>query len=323
MLRVLYVGDPHCRLEDIEDCQTLVDQIVEVADDRGVDQIVFLGDLHHNHAVVRVEVMEFWYKTFMDIQTECILLVGNHDAPGDSSSLAHALMAYKNIPGVTVVDRALVQDNILYLPYFHDLVSFETACRSYPNIGTVICHQTFNGAKYENGFFAKDGVEPSSIPQNRVISGHIHSPSDFDKICYVGSPRWITSNDANSARFLTVFEHAPDGQPVSREDIPSKCRQIVQITDTPELPYDLSLPINTTTKYLVTVEGPASWIKERAPRFSSWAKVRTLRTDHTQGHVRESEGLATAIRRYTALYRASRGTSNETLEKLTNARIRF
>jgi hypothetical protein len=41
----------------------------------------------------------------------------------------------------------------------------------------VVCHATFNGARYENGFYAKEALDPDAVPQKRIISGHIHTPA--------------------------------------------------------------------------------------------------------------------------------------------------
>jgi DNA repair exonuclease SbcCD nuclease subunit len=325
MKKVLYVGDPHCRVEDIKDCNVLVSQIIEVAKERKVDSITFLGDMHHNHAVVQVDVLGFWRHSLSSIREATglpiVLLVGNHDEPGDSSSTAHALLAYVDMPGVVVIDQSKIIDRILHLPFYHTSDEFVSVCDKNPAAITVVCHQEFNGAQFEGGFYAKNGVQPESIPQTQVISGHIHLSQEFGKVWYVGAPRWMQASDANTEKFLTVVEHDDDGSILNRALVPSQCRQLIQITDTPENPYDLNGDRDPRHKYLVTIEGPASWIAERLPSFSGWAKVRSSRTDHTQVRVRESEGLGKALARYLKAYKPNRGTPPEVLEGLINARI--
>ena len=325
MRRVLYVGDPHARPEDLEDCLCLVSQVVTLAEDRDVDRIVILGDLHHTHALAHTDVTAFWRESLVRLVADDItvtLLVGNHDQPGDEASKSHALLAYKDMRHVVVVDEPMEFRGILYLPYIHRPEDFVAACRANP-VRTVVCHQTFNGAKYENSFYAKDGVEPSAIPQVAVISGHIHEPQEFDKVRYLGSPRWLATSDANRQRFIHVVEHNDIGDVVSVTPIPSACRQIVQIVDTPEAPWDRQGSISSNAKYLVDITGPAAWITERLPLYAGWARVRTSRTDQAQARVRESEGLPAAMKRYLAGYKATRGTPSEVLEGFVRDRISF
>ena len=57
-LRLLIVGDPHVTVEELGDCQglmALIDQTLEA--DPTIDHVVFLGDLHHNHRLIDVDVM--------------------------------------------------------------------------------------------------------------------------------------------------------------------------------------------------------------------------------------------------------------------------
>lgn len=327
MSKVLYVGDPHARPEDLADCQALCGLIVEVIAGQEIDRIVFLGDLHHTHAIVHVEVLHFWRDTLRWLtrvhQQKVVLLVGNHDQPGDASSSAHALEAYKDIEGVTVVDRPLCIDGILHLPYRHSRDQFVADCSdvAHRNLETVVCHQTFDGAQYENGFFAKDGVKPDDIPQKHIISGHIHDPQSFSKVTYLGSPRWLTISDANKSRFLSIVYHDENGVPVGTKTFPTdgQCRKIFHLVDTPEAPLEASF--DPRHRYHVDVTGPAEWIEQRKGLYTGHARVRTQRTDNAVARVRESEGIGAALRRFIKTYKAQRGTDLPTLERLVDARL--
>jgi len=184
-VRALLVGDVHATPEELEDCQRLIDHVVAVARLRRVGAVVFMGDLYNTHNVMRVEVLAFWrraFKTLNDAGLDVYVLVGNHDYAGEGLQI-HALMAHEE--QVTVVDRPMVLGHagVLMLPYFSDRQAFVEACHVEIQLdgrrvegGSVLCHQTFEGSKYENGFYAPDGVEPNLLPQKYVISGHIHTP---------------------------------------------------------------------------------------------------------------------------------------------------
>jgi len=322
MSRVLYCGDSHVRQDDLEDCSVLINGIADLVRKEAVDRVVFLGDQFHSHAIVHLEVLRFWrlnLQAFADDKMPVMMLVGNHDQPGDASSEANALMAYEDMDYITIVDEPKMIEGILYLPYFHQSEDFVNACRRFPEVATVICHQEFNGARYDNGFYSKSGVLPDSIPQSVVLSGHIHGPQEFGKVRYLGSPRSLTVSDANSARFLTVVDHGSLGEILCIRTFPSPCRQIIRLRDTPEAPVDIVF--DPRHRYHVDIVGPATWIEKRQPLFAGKSRVRTERTDKTIVKVKESEGLDKALRRYMAGFKPQLGTSTEILEGLANARI--
>src|SRR4029077_21103318 len=109
-MKVLHVGDPHVRQEDLTDSQALLDAVVDMAnagtpDGQTVDLVVFEGDLHHTHAITHVDVTAFWIRNLERITKPKILMVGNHDRGGDRSSKAHALLPYKKLIDTIVVDE--------------------------------------------------------------------------------------------------------------------------------------------------------------------------------------------------------------------------
>jgi hypothetical protein len=330
MSQVLYVGDPHARPEDLDDCDALIGLIEDIITSRRIHRIVFLGDQHHTHAIMHVEVLGFWRRALTRLRLavperqglNIYLMLGNHDQPGDAASTSHALMAYADMPRVTVIDTPMAVDGILHVPYMHSADDFVATCRKYDNAKVLVCHQTFNGAKYENGFFAKDGVDPDKIPQTCVLSGHIHMPQSFGKVTYLGSPRWLTFSDANGDRFLNVVEHDDvTGEVLNIQQIPTapRLRKIFHLIDTPEAP--AVMPVDTMHRYYVDVRGPAEWCEQRRNVFSGRARVRTQRTDATVARVRESEGIATALKRFVASYRSQHGTETAVLERLVDARL--
>ncbi len=322
--KILFVGDPHGRPEDLDDCESLITMVRLVADAQDVETIVFLGDQHHTMAVIRAEVLGFWRRALTDLGSHwrVVFLLGNHDMPGDASSFSHALMAYEDMVNVTVVDRPTigVYDGHLYMPYYHDPAKFVSDAGFYKTTtGVLICHQTFQGADY-GAFFAKEGVDPEAIPQTTVISGHIHKAQTFGKVHYLGSPRWMTVDDANSEKFLTVATFAEDGS-ISYQYFPTGdyCRRIIKLKDTPAAPAEATF--NEKDRYYVDIEGPQEWIDQRRPLFAGHARVVTRRTDKATAKVRESEGIDKALKKYLAAFKPSNGTPTGVLEDLVNARI--
>ena len=306
--RLLLVGDVHATPSEIDDCKKLINQVRDLCVNEKVDRVVFLGDLYHTHAVVRLEVMRFWMEAFNtlaaigDLQVSAI--VGNHDRPNDSSIDFSAIDAHAGM--VDIHDAPAVFDGILYLPYYHDASEFVKVCSDHADVSTVICHQTFNGSKFENGFYAEGGVEPDSIPQTHVISGHIHTPQKFNKVEYIGSPRWRTVSDANQERFLVLVD-VKDGKVVSHTKIKSGCRKILTYEDHAAAPLDADAVEKDNALVSVDVHGPAEYCRDRKQIWSALgARVRVFPKTDKVIRVKESEGIDVAFGKFVQAYSANR-----------------
>lgn len=325
MARVLYVGDVHATVDGLEDCRKLISFIERIAYKHRPDRIVFLGDQYHHHGLMHVEVMAFWKQAFNELSpSRIVLLKGNHDAPGDESTTSHALIAHE-ADVFKVVDKPEVIGNILHLPYYHSAEEFVSVCKEYPATYTVVCHQSFNGGKYDNGIFMEGGVEPEQIPQTLALSGHVHTPQEFSKVWYVGAPRWRTLSDANSDRFVWLVDHDALGRVVEKQsfDTSEVCQRIVAGVDSPEDP--LTVPENLNWRYMIDIKGPVDFVNERKAFWKKTLPASRIRTFSTtkkvKREVKESEGVEKSLGAYFKLYTPPNGTSKETLLSLVKERL--
>jgi DNA repair exonuclease SbcCD nuclease subunit len=200
-MRYLVVGDPHAVVDELSDCEKLVEAVSVLAKKHKPDNIIWLGDLCNNHAILRVEVLAFWRSVF-DRFPNSIAIVGNHDMP-QSGLGGHALSAFSSIQ---VIDSPTeIEPGIWALPYMSK-EDFEGWMDKNKFKG-VFCHQTFQGAKYENGFLAPDGVPTEKFKKKQwAISGHIHAASRIGPVWYVGSPRWRSVSDAGEEKAIHVVD---------------------------------------------------------------------------------------------------------------------
>ena len=232
-MKILRVGDPHVMVSNLKDSQALLDFILKLAIKKEVDVIEFLGDLFHTHAVMRVEVVDFWKKNFQaikDAQFNCRVLVGNHDQPGskEKEQEMNALNIFEdNVEEGgwrTIINSPRVMDGIAYIPYMSDKEAFLKASKDLFVQGgakLLVAHQTFTGATYDNGFFAEDGIDPALVSQDWIISGHIHKKQIIGKCEYPGTAKWDTMSDANQDKGLTLYTHGPDGSVIDRNVFPT------------------------------------------------------------------------------------------------------
>jgi DNA repair exonuclease SbcCD nuclease subunit len=324
-VKVLFVGDIHATPEELDDVASLMKLVEYVALDEEVDVVCLLGDSYHTHNIIRAEVMAFYRETFKrwkKIGTwETLALVGNHDYAGEGQ-LVHAMMIHEE--QIRVVDAPLEREGVLFMPYYADREKFVQDAQ--PPKGeiarTLVCHQTFSGASYENGFKAEDGVDPALIPHSQIISGHIHAPQSFGKVTYLGAPRWRILSDANTDRAIWVYEFSGVGNVVSSKPVTTAhtCRQIRYAIITPNTKFDEVL--DPSTDWRIDIRGPSDFVEEQRAKIArAGVRVRCFNTDQAAPKVRESEGIDVAFRAYLAKYNAKYGTNNEELASMAKERL--
>ncbi len=327
MERVLVVGDVHATPEELDDCESLMDYVRGIASDANADRVCLLGDSYHTHNVIRAEVMAFWrdtFRKFKAVKMDVTALVGNHDYAGEGQKI-HSMMAHEHM--VEVVDGPIVHGNVLYVPYCASHEDFVRYSQEAPGCGTLVCHQTFDGSRYENGYPALDGVNPNLIKQKLVISGHIHTPQGFSvpggpDIEYIGAPRWRTLSDANLERSIWLYDFDDAGLVVQRQGFGTQgvCRQIRSITDTQEQPVEL--PLQAGVDWRIDIRGSSAWVQARKEALSGpGVRIRTFITTSTKPAVRESEGIAPAFRGYLSKYQPKFGTPAEVLAEMASERL--
>ncbi len=312
----IFVGDPHPVVEELDDVRALIRAIEAFARDTKARRIVFLGDQHHTHSVVRLEVMGLWKEAFrlLGRHREVVALVGNHDR--SSCGRYHAMAAY---PEVRVIEKPEVFDSTLWVPHMADPRDFESLCQQYAYMtDLVVCHQLFDGSVYENGYYAgEEGASIDAVPQAEIISGHIHKPQRLGKLWYPGAPRWRTASDANEKRAIWFV----DGDTRIPYDTAQCCRRIILLDDSPEKPADVPAP-GPLLDVRVEVRGPAEYVVPRTAALRArGVRVTPFRTDSARIEVRESDGIVPAFVKYLAGYEGRRGTPRPRLAEIVKERM--
>lgn len=337
--KVVVVGDMHVVPDETQDCNAVIQLILDVCRTEGIQEVWFSGDQHHNHDLVRLSVLHWWLTAFRALKDQginSVCLVGNHDQAAPGSNI-HAMLAYQGLSYVKVIDRPTVHRNVLMIPYMHDEAEFQRVCAEFGAIDedgysedgyskihapTVFCHQTFDGSTYENGFLASDGFNPNLPPQELLISGHIHTGQEFGKVWYVGAPRWRSLSDANVERSIWVLEFE-SGKLVKRTPYSTGtvCRQIRHVEDTPDRP--VQLPLDGRHQWRIDIKGPPDWCQQRKTELrAAGARVRTFPTQvSSTGRVRESEGVERAFQSYLGVFQSKHGTPTEVLAAMAKERL--
>lgn len=306
-MKILRVGDPHIKISNLTDAQRLLSFVELVATQHLVDRIEILGDLFHNHAVVRVEVLEFWNKwlTLLSESFDTVVLVGNHDQTGNYVGGQHALSMFKHIKSdkLTIVDEPTLSGVFGYVPYVHHEEEFVRQANELAGLGAkiLVCHQTYQGSMYDNGMYAPDGFNIEKLNFKLIISGHIHKRQRFgsetQKVIYPGTGKWDTASDANEDKGLWLVEHAENGDIVKEEFISTKevCTPIYEVVwnegeERPAIP-----EFGKATFELI---GTSEWIKKAKEQIKGKVATRSKITDKVRPESRKSviNGLETWVR---------------------------
>lgn len=279
-MRILRVGDPHITVRNLEDSEKLLDFILKKAHEYNVTRIEFLGDLMHTHAVIRVEVLDFWQRHLKKMSNDfyITLLVGNHDQPGskEKEQIMNALNVFKGIEGVTVVDKPTVSADLIgYMPYHSDEAEFIKGAVQLFEGGatkTLIAHQNFTVPLYS------DMMNPDLIPQAHIITGHIHEQKQMGKVFQVGTPKWDTLTDANEEKGIWIYDHNDDGSVKAKEFIPTN--GVVTVIEKHTIKEGEPEPtLIPGAKNYVELVGTTAWINEMKKKYKGIASIKARPSD--------------------------------------------
>lgn len=319
-MKFLLVGDMHAVQSELEECNKLIDYIHKTALEQKVDYIAFMGDQYNYHNIVHLPVVDFWKKAFEKLTgIDTVALVGNHDqANSKDPATPNAMVIHKG--DIFLVEGPYYMENILWLPYMASNEDFIRICNEHPEYSTVVCHQTFTGAKYENGFYAPDGVDQDKIPQKNVISGHIHSQQTIGKVWYVGSPRWRSLSDANQSKYIWLVEFNENGEIINKNGFDTNvvCKPIFALEDRPDKP--AIIPTNDG-HIVIDIFGPPDYVKSKSVEFKEKGfRIRT-HPQETIIKIKESSGIKQAFNTYFNEFKPKNGTNKELLLKTTIERL--
>jgi DNA repair exonuclease SbcCD nuclease subunit len=284
-MKFLFVGDPHAKVNNLDEMQKLINFLADQPDKNKYDFILLAGDLFNDHSVVRLEVANFWKQAIQVLTknyTKVVILVGNHDLTGTKqmeTGLSSIHLVTENNPSVLLVDKPIYYNGIGLLPYTSDSEYFYHSAENLFKQGAIdllICHQTIDGAKYDNGFYAPEGLDQNRIPQTNIVSGHIHTFQEFGKVLFPGTARWETRSDANQNKGIWTIE-LNNGK-LTKELIPTKSvvTPIVEliINEGDELP-----AIQSGVKTYIELVGKSEWIKKTKEQYRGVASIKTTHKD--------------------------------------------
>jgi hypothetical protein len=296
-LRILRCGDPHIRPNNLKESEALMDFVLSKAAEFKVDRLEILGDLMDTHAVVRLEVLEFWQKWFETLSIQkfkSIVLVGNHDVSGNYASEYSALHPFLSLENdnFKIVHAPYLDDIYGYLPYIHSNEEFVKKANELASIGAkvLVSHPNYKGAVYDNGMPITGAVDPDDLSEKLVhlIGGHIHTEIEIGRVWYTGNPRWMTKSCANKKKGIWLCNHDDvTGKITSKKFVSTEtvCTPIISLVWKENEPKPEVQP-NTNTD--IELIGSSDWVTKQKLELKGLVTVSSKITDTKKSRERQS-----------------------------------
>ncbi len=196
MTKILAIGDPHFKVDNIEESKILTDNLsLFLSQNTDIEIIVVLGDILHNHEKLHTVALNNAINFFTMLTSHkrrCFCLVGNHDATSNTIFLTdnHWMNVLKGWDGLTIVDHPIIEfinetDFITLCPYVPDgrftealshIISTtklsDIRINDWKGSKCIFSHQLFDGVKM--GAIMAQNVEEWKEEYPFCINGHIH-----------------------------------------------------------------------------------------------------------------------------------------------------
>jgi DNA repair exonuclease SbcCD nuclease subunit len=301
MARVLFIGDPHLKINRFDLAKSFLTWVNEIIATHKPELVVNLGDTFDTHAVVRSEILTEFLNHVQEVNKTCpyLYLLGNHDMYKPNDNKYHALKHLKGkMKGFTIVDELVNLHGMTFVPYAHNPENF-------PKQSLPICvaHQTFKGADFGD-ITTKDGVDANS-----VVGAEIIISTGGPEVIYCGSPFSQSASDINQVKGVSIF----DTETFKEEFIqcPLPMWKGVKYTidgsfSADEMHEDLMLALNDKDHWIIEITGPKAEVigylgskKGKSLTVGRDVKIKTIFTDKEKRQVRiEAVSLSSIVSQY-------------------------
>ena len=206
--------------------------LAKQAEKHKAQSIYFLGDLtedkdRHSGVLVNRVVNELVGLSYNSGKV-VVVLRGNHDCIDAKNPFFGFLTLYPNVTFIShrlMIDEALPTKK-LFLAHSRDPEK-DWAGIDFSRYDYAFVHQTFDGAKAENGQ-QLSGISTSRVKgiKRQVFSGDIHVPQTIGKVTYVGAPYHIRFGDSFEPRVILLDEETGKTQDLH---FPTKAKHLIEV----------------------------------------------------------------------------------------------
>ncbi len=212
----LCIGDPHFKLDNIEDTRQFIsnlDKYLSAHDE--INYIVVMGDVLHTHEKLHTTALNVavdFFKMLVSHKRNIYCLVGNHDATSNTIFLTtnHWMNILKGWKYLSIIDyptKVKIEDIFVVMcPYVPEgrFIEALDKIEDWKEAKIVFGHQTVNGAKM--GMIVAKDIDDWKQEYPLLISGHIHDKQIIgENVYYTGSSlqhSFGEGGDKSLAKFL-------------------------------------------------------------------------------------------------------------------------
>lgn len=217
---------PHKRSnERLEHCLKALDWVFDVAEQRGITQILFGGDLYHDRQKIEVYTYQRTFETLEKRlrggKFKLYLLLGNHDLWYNDKTSVSSVIPLSALPGVQIISQAerinICGMNWDFIPFTHNPIDTLEELKKKPgNPEYALGHIAIDGAilhgtQYSDVTIEHDGdmvsVGVSLFDHYKhTFLGHYHAEQRVnDKVEYIGSPLQLSFGEAFQKKHIIAF----------------------------------------------------------------------------------------------------------------------
>lgn len=305
--KVLFVGDPHFKLKNVEYIPLFAARIMSIVTSQNLDFVVVAGDLLDNHDRIDVGPLNLAIN-FIDSlrqKVKTFVLVGNHDYINNQQFLTcshwmNALKCWKNVVIVDdIVQYGLNGSQFLFVPYvppgrFMEAIETKISKKDIKNFKAIFAHQEFYGCKM--GPIESKCGDKWDEDCSLIVSGHIHNKQWSQKnIYYPGSAMQHAFGQSveNTVSILTFSKDE-----LSYEEIDLKMPKLtIKYLSVNDVMQPLKFKNSESQKYKIVIQGNQEEFqtfkkniryKELLEEFKITFKLKNLVVEQTSNRLKKS-----------------------------------
>jgi len=217
---------PHKRSNDrLEHCLKALDWVFDVAEQRGITQILFGGDLYHDRQKIEVYTYQRTFETLEKRlrggKFKLYLLLGNHDLWYNDKTSVSSVIPLSALPGVQIISQPerlnIAGSNWDFIPFTHNpITTLEELKKKSGNPEYALGHIAIDGAILHGTQYSDVAIEHDGDMVSVGVSlfdhykhtflGHYHAEQRVnEKVEYVGSPLELSFGEAFQKKHIIAF----------------------------------------------------------------------------------------------------------------------
>jgi len=177
---------------------------------RGIQDILILGDIIDNRNEVAVTTLHILYKFFKVLEDfNIIAITGNHDCYYNKRTDVHSLGTLNDWSNMEIIDTPVTINQfgktLTFCPWSTEMVDI-------PKSDIMLGHFEINTFKMNGGHICSNGYNAQELLDKAplVLSGHFHGTEERDykkgKVIYIGSPYQQSWGEAGDAKGYFVLD---------------------------------------------------------------------------------------------------------------------